>query len=67
MLLPEDDVLLGPLERPPAADAPLQGPADPATDLGMTASDLVEDCHWLQARSALPDAVVPYERSLPPG
>ena len=25
MLLPEDDVLLGPVQRPPGADAPLQG------------------------------------------
>ena len=25
MLLPEDDVLLGPVQRPPGTDAPLQG------------------------------------------
>src|SRR5499427_5472975 len=53
MLLPEDDVLLGPVEGPPAADAPLQGPADPATDLGVTAPDLVENGHRPQARRAL--------------
>jgi hypothetical protein len=36
-----------------AADASLQGTADPATDLGVTAPDLVEDGHWPQARRAL--------------
>ena len=53
MLLPEDNVLLGPVERPPAANAPLEGTADPATDLGVTASDLVEYGHWPQTRRAL--------------
>src|ERR1041385_9135808 len=43
MLLPEDDVLLGAIERPPGADAPLQGTAEAGTDLGMTPADLVED------------------------
>src|SRR5262245_26673695 len=31
-LLPEDDVALGPIERPPAADAPLQRAADTGAD-----------------------------------
>src|SRR5215831_16549408 len=53
MVLPKDDVLLGPVEGPPAADAPLQGPADPATDLGVTAPDLVENGYRPQARRAL--------------
>ena len=43
MFLPEDDVLLGPVQRPPGADAPLQGAADAGADLGMTLPDLVED------------------------
>jgi len=30
MLLPEDDVSLGPVQRPPGADAPLQRAADTA-------------------------------------
>src|SRR5215467_10021006 len=42
MLLPKNDVTLGPVERPPAADAPLQGTADTGADLGMATPDLVE-------------------------
>ena len=42
MLLPEDDVLLSPIQRPPAADAPLQGTADTEANLGMAAPDLVK-------------------------
>src|SRR5215813_1085047 len=53
MLLPEDDVSLGPVECPPAADAPFQGTPDTDTDLGMAAPDLVENGHWPQARCAL--------------
>ena len=53
MLLPEDDVLLGSVQRPPAADAPLQRAADAAADLGMTAADLVENGDRPQTRNAL--------------
>ncbi len=53
MLLPEDDVLLGPIQRPPAADAPLQGTADTEAYLGMVAPDLVKNGHWPQAWCAL--------------
>src|SRR5713101_5468051 len=53
MLLPEDDVLLGPVQRPPAADAPLQCAADAGADLGMAAADLIKNGDRPQARSAL--------------
>jgi hypothetical protein len=53
MLLAEDDVLLGPVQRPPGADAPLQRAPDPGTDLGMAATDLVENGDRPQARGAL--------------
>jgi hypothetical protein len=42
MLLAEDDVLLGAVEPPPGADAPLQRAADAGADLRMTTADLVE-------------------------
>ena len=41
VLLPEDDVLLGPVQCPPGTDAPLQGAANTDADLGMAAPDLV--------------------------
>src|SRR5439155_19327993 len=44
---------LGPVERPPGADTPLQGTADTDADLGMAASDLVKNGDWPQARGAL--------------
>src|SRR5215470_5301134 len=53
MVLPEDDVLLGPVDRPPAADAPLQGAAGPDAEFGMAAPDLVENGYRPQARRAL--------------
>jgi len=53
MLLPEDHVSRSPVERPPAADMPLQGAADTDADLGIAASDLVENGHWPQAGFAL--------------
>src|SRR5260370_2854376 len=52
MLLPEDDVLLGPVQRPPGADAPLQRAADTGGDLRMAAPDLVENGDRPQARNA---------------
>ncbi len=53
MLLPEDDVLLGPVQRPPGTDAPLQGAANTGVDLGMATPDLVENGHRPQAWGAL--------------
>src|SRR5438105_1504813 len=53
MLLPEDDVLLGPVQRPPGADAPLQRAADTGVDLRMAAPDLVKNGHRPQAWGAL--------------
>src|SRR5260370_33333285 len=53
MFLPEDDVLLGPVQRPQGADAPLQGAPDAAADLGMAAADLVKNSHRPQAWGAL--------------
>ena len=53
MLLPEDDVLLGTVERPPGADAPLQRAPDTGADLGIPPSDLVENGDRPQARGAL--------------
>jgi len=53
VLLPEDDVLLGTVERPPGADAPLQRAPDAGTELGMTPSELVKDGDRTQASDAL--------------
>src|SRR6266481_4608802 len=53
MLLPEYDVLLGPVQRPPGADAPLQRAADTGADLGMAVPDLVENSDRPQTRNAL--------------
>src|ERR1700751_1687482 len=53
MLLPEDDVLLGPVQCPPSTDAPLQGAANTDADLGMATPDLVENGHRPQAWGAL--------------
>src|ERR1700755_299639 len=53
MLLPEDDVLLGPVQCPPGTDAPLQGAANTDADLGMATPDLVENGHRPQAWGAL--------------
>ena len=52
MLLPEDDVLLGSVQRPPGTDAPLQGAANTGANVGM-APDLVENGHRPQAWGAL--------------
>ena len=53
MRLPEDDVLLGPVQRPPGTDAPLQRAANTGADLGMATPDLVENGHWPQVWGAL--------------
>ena len=42
MLLAEDHILLGAMQRPPPANAPLQGPAHAFTQLRMPADHLVE-------------------------
>src|SRR5215469_15302830 len=52
-LLPEDDVLLGSVQRPPGADAPFQRATDTGADFRIAAPDLVENGHWPQARDAL--------------
>jgi hypothetical protein len=46
MVLPEDNVSLGPVERSPVAEAPLEGSAHADADLRMAALDLVENGHW---------------------
>jgi hypothetical protein len=51
--LSEDDVALGTVEDSPGANAPLQGAADAAPDLGMAALDLFEHDDRPQARNAL--------------
>src|SRR6202051_4586179 len=53
VLLPEDDVLLGPVQRPLGTDAPLQGAANTDADLGMATPDLVENGHRPQAWGSL--------------
>jgi hypothetical protein len=53
VLLPEDDVLLGPVQCPLGTDAPLQGAANTDADLGMATPDLVENGHRPKAWSAL--------------
>jgi hypothetical protein len=53
MLLPEDDVLLDPIERAPGADATLQGAPDAGADLGVTPTNLVENRDRPQTRGAL--------------
>src|SRR5882762_3678615 len=53
MLLSEDDVLLGAVQRPPGTDAPLQRAADTSADLGMAAPDLIKNGDRPQPRNAL--------------
>jgi hypothetical protein len=42
MLLPEDNVPLGAVERPPGTDAPLQSAPYAGADLGMAPPNLIE-------------------------
>ena len=51
--LAEDDVLLGAVDGPPGADAPLEGPADAGAEIGVAAQDLLEDRHGSQAGRGL--------------
>src|SRR5215472_15412655 len=53
VLLPEDDVLLGPVQCPPGTDAPLQRAANTDADLGMATPNLVENRYRPQAWGAL--------------
>ena len=53
MLLPEDYILLGAMERSPGSDAPLQRAADTGADLGMAAPDFVENGNGPQPWTAL--------------
>src|SRR5712692_11228592 len=53
IFLPEDDVLLGTVQRPPGADTPLQRAPDAGADLGMAPPDLVENGDRSQAWGAL--------------
>jgi hypothetical protein len=53
VLLPENHVLLGAVQRPPGADAPFQRTPDAGTDLGMAAAGLIEDGDRPQAGGAL--------------
>jgi hypothetical protein len=46
VLLPEDDVPLGPVERPPGADAPFQGPADTDADLPIWPREWIMAQQW---------------------
>jgi hypothetical protein len=52
MLLSEDDITIGAVERPPAPDAALQRAPDTGANFGMAASDLVKNSDWPQARHA---------------
>ena len=46
------DSTIGPIERPPAPDAPLQRAPDAGADLGMAPADLLENGDWPQTRQA---------------
>src|ERR1700748_1159638 len=52
VFLPKDYVLLGAVQRPPGADAPLQRPTDAGANLGVASSDLIEDGDRTQAGNA---------------
>src|SRR4029079_13383509 len=53
MLLPEDNVPLGAVERPPGTDAPLQSAPYAGADLGMAPPNLIENRDRPQVRGAL--------------
>src|SRR5215204_3990803 len=52
-LLAEDHIAAGTVERPPSGDAALQGPAHARGNLGMPATNLLENRHRPDARSGL--------------
>ena len=49
VLLAEDHIALGAIERPPSGDAPLQRPAHAFGDPGMATANLLEDGHRAKA------------------
>jgi hypothetical protein len=51
--LAEDHLPLGPVQRPPPADAPLERPPDPRLELRMPAQQLLEDGDRPEARVRL--------------
>jgi hypothetical protein len=51
--LPKDDLLVLPVHRAPATDAPLQRTADPATEVGVAPEHLLEDGDCTQPRRSL--------------
>jgi hypothetical protein len=53
VLLAEDHLPIGTMQRPPGANTPLQRAPDAGADLGMPAPDLVEDGDRPQARDTL--------------
>ena len=62
-LWPGDHVAVGTVERTPAGDAALQGPAHPRVDARMPAAKLLENRHRADARRGLQhrhDLAVPY-------
>jgi hypothetical protein len=48
MLLPEDHLLLRPVQRLPVADPALEGAADAVGEFGMAAQQLAQDGHRAQ-------------------
>src|SRR5882724_13312080 len=50
VLLAEDHIAVGTVERPPPGDAALQGPAYPRGNLGTPTANLLEDRHRAEAR-----------------
>ena len=51
--LPEDDLLLFPMDGAPCADSPLQGPPDPSPEFGIASEHLFEDGDGSKAGSGL--------------
>ena len=53
MVLAENHIPAGAVERPPSGDVPLQGPADTGRDRGMAPADLLENRHRADAGCGL--------------
>lgn len=53
VMLAEDHLLLGTIDRPPGANAPFHGPPDARIKIGVTAPYLLEHRHRPQARCRL--------------
>ena len=67
VLLPEDDVLFGAMQRPPDADAPLQAAANAGTDLEMAPADLVENGGRPQAGVLFNSGTTSLSQTVPSG